>query len=178
MKKVILGALFGGGLLLALLAVGCAGQQGPSTADVEKLVNDKFSTVDRKLPLWDIQPGTAARMRELTESFNLMWFAAQEGNWDFAGFEVYRAGEEAKAIPVTRPSREAMVKGWSEPNLKALSDAVKAKDKAAFETAYDNAIAGCNACHSVSEGGGFSLKSVKVTRPTAPLYSNIDFAGQ
>ncbi|OGO22867.1 MAG: hypothetical protein A2144_02460 [Chloroflexi bacterium RBG_16_50_9] len=189
MKKVGIG-LVGSLLVGILLLSACQGPSGPpgapgpvgpagvSSQDVTKIIDEKFSKVDRNLPLWDIQPGTAARMRELTESFNLMWFAAQAGNWDLAGFEIYRAGEEVKATVVTRPARASMLNAWSEPNLKALGDAVKTKDRVAFERAYDNAIAGCNACHTASEGGGFSMKSVKVTRPAAPLYPNLDFKGQ
>ena len=116
-------------------------------------------------------------MREMTESFDLMWFAAQAGNWDFAGFEIYRAGEQVKAIPVTRPAREALVNAWAGPNLKALEDAAKAKDKAAFEKAYDAAIAGCNTCHLASTGGGFPMKSIKVVRPTTPAFSSLDYKG-
>jgi hypothetical protein len=140
-------------------------------------VDKKFVSYDANLPLWRIQPGTAPRMRELTESFNLMWFAAQSGNWEFAGFERYRADEEVKTIAVTRPARAQMLNDWAEPSLKALEDAIKAKDRLAFEKAYDNAIAGCNACHSVSKGGGFAIKAIKVTRPAEPLYPNLDYKG-
>jgi len=160
---------------------GAQGIQGPAgvanPADVTKIVDARFTTVDRNLPLWAIQPGTAPRMREFTESFNLMWFAVQAGNFEMAGFEIYRADEEAKAIAVTRPARQADMEAWSGPNLKALADAAKAKDKAAFEAAYDKAISGCNLCHAKSTGGGFQISSIRVTRPTAPLFSNIDFKG-
>lgn len=153
-------------------------QNSPSVDATKKLVADKFTTFEKGVPLWDIQPGTAPRMREFTESFNLMWFAGQAQNWEFAGFEVYRVGEEVKGILVTRPGRAAALNEWANPNLKALEAAVKAKDKAAFTAAYDNAIAGCNACHAKSQGGGFEIKAIKVVRPTAPLFPNLDYTGQ
>lgn len=157
-------------------AAGPAGASGPSAEAVTKIIDEKFTKADTKLPLWAIQPGTAGRMREFTESFNLMWFAAQAGNWEFAGFEIYRAGEELNTIAVTRPGRAQGMNDWA-PALKTLEAAAKAKDKAAFEKAYDNAIAGCNACHASSKGGGFDIKAIKVVRPTAPLYPNLDFKG-
>lgn len=170
-------------VLAAIALVSCAGPAGPpgaaaSPEDINKAINEKLATYDKNVPLWSIQAGTAVRMRELTESFNLMWYAAQAGNWDLAGFEVYRADGQVKAVAVTRPARVPMLNAWAEPNLKALNDAVKAKDIAAFEKAYDSAVAGCNACHVASEGGGFPMKSIKVTRPTQPTYSNIDYKGQ
>ncbi|MBI4338998.1 MAG: collagen-like protein [Chloroflexi bacterium] len=148
---------------------------GPTLANVQKAITDTLSTYNKSLPLWAIQPGTATVMRQFTESFNLMWFAAQGGNWDFAGFELYRVGEQAKIIRVTRPARTALLDNWATPNVAALSEAIKAKDKAAFEQAYDNAVAGCNFCHAGSEGGGFPMEAIKITRPTAPIYSNINF---
>ncbi|MBI4337870.1 MAG: hypothetical protein HY683_08610 [Chloroflexi bacterium] len=153
-------------------------KSGPDLAAVGTLLNAKFTTFEKGVPLWDIQPGTAPRMRELTESFNLMWFAAQAGNWEFAGFEVYRAGEEVKGVLVTRPGRKEAITEWSVPNLKALEEAVKAKDKAVFEKAYDSAVEGCNTCHTKSKGGGFEMGAIKVTRPAAPLFPNLDYKGQ
>lgn len=151
---------------------------GLSKGDVQKAIDARFSKVDRALPLWAVQPGTAPRMVELTIYFNNMWFGAQAGNWDLARFEVYRADETAKAVYVTRPARQAMLKPWADASVEALVKAVEAKNKADFEKAYDTAIAGCNACHLVSDGGPLqSMKAFKITRPTAPLFSNIDYKG-
>lgn len=151
---------------------------GVTTDAVKKAIDERFSKVDRAIPLWAIQPGTAPRMMELTLYFNNMWFGAQAGNWDLARFEIYRSDETVKGVYVTRPARTAVLKGWADPNLAALIKAVEAKDKAAFERAYDDAIAGCNACHLASEGGPLkSIKAFKITRPTAPIFSNIDFKG-
>lgn len=159
-------------------AAGKAGSPGVSQEEIKKAIDDRFSTVDRKLPLWEIQPGTASRMVELTIYFNNMWFGAQAGNWDLARFEIYRSEETVKAIGVTRPARTAVLKPWADTNLGALVKAVEAKNLADFEKAYDAAIAWCNACHAASEGGPLkSLGAFKITRPTAPLFSNIDYKG-
>ncbi|MDO8687062.1 MAG: hypothetical protein Q7K41_00575 [Dehalococcoidales bacterium] len=186
---IVIGASLG---LLALLAAcagpaGTTGPAGPAGAlgkdadmtEVNKAIDARFTTVDRKLPLWAIQPGTAPRMIELTLYFNNMWFGAQAGNWDLARFEAYRAEETVKGVYVTRPAREAVLKAWADPNLAALIKAIESKDKAAFEKAYDTAIAGCNGCHAGSEGGPLkSMGAFKITRPTTPLFSNIDYSGK
>lgn len=142
-------------------------------SEIEKL----FNTYDKNLSLWRIQPGTAPRMMELTEHFNVMWYAARAGNWEFADFEIYRSDETIKTIPVTRPAREAALNAWWGPAMTELRAAARAKDLGAFTQAYDRAIAGCNSCHVASEGGGFSLKGVKVIRPTAPVHPNLDYSG-
>lgn len=143
----------------------------------EKLINAKFNNYSADLAIWRIQAGTAPRMMELTDHFNLMWFAARAGNWTFADFEIYRSDETLKAIEVTRPARAAGLRAWWQPALTELRGAVRAQDLAGFTQAYDRAINGCNSCHVASTGGGISLKGVKVIRPTTPLFSNLDYAG-
>ena len=166
-------------LLLALVILAaCAGPTGVTQDEVKQAIDERFTTVDRNLSLWAIKPGTASRMIELTVYFNNMWFGAKAGNWDLARFEIYRSEETVKAIGVTRPARTAMLQSWSGPNLAALVKAVEAKNLPDFENAYDAAIAGCNGCHTVSEGGPLkSMGAFKITRPTAPLFSNIDYEG-
>ncbi|MDP2729179.1 MAG: hypothetical protein Q8O55_01695 [Dehalococcoidales bacterium] len=171
---------------IAVLVSACTGSQTPATPtvpavtqeDVTKAIDAKFTTYDGKLPLWTIQPGTAPRMVELTIYFNNMWFGAQAGNWDLARFEAYRSEEASKAVYVTRAKRIDTLKPWAESALPALIKAIEAKDKAEFEKAYDTAIAGCNGCHAASSGGPLkSMAPFKITRPTAPLFSNIDYKG-
>lgn len=177
--SVVLGACAGpSGPTGPVGPTGPAGSPGVTQDDVKKAIDERFTTVDRKLPLWSIQAGTAPRMLELTGYFNNMWYGAQAGNWDLARFEIYRSEETVKAIGVTRPARTALLEAWSKPNLEALVKAVEAKNLTDFESAYDAAIAGCNVCHVASEGGPLkSMGAFKITRPTAPIYSNIDFKG-
>ncbi len=166
---------------------GPAGPAGPAgkaaagavtTADVQKAIDATFSKRNPNLPLWQAQRGTAPQMMEITMHWNNMWFAAQGGNWDFARFEVYRTEEAIKVIAITRPARMAMLKPWEDATLPPLIKAIEAKNLPEFEKAYDAGVAGCNACHTVSEGGPLkSLKAFKVTRPTTPLFSNLDFRG-
>lgn len=169
------------GILIGLALLVSAGQVplAVAQADINKAIDAKFTTYDGKLPLWEIQPGTAPRMLELTLYFNNMWFGAQAGNWDLARFEVYRSQEATKAIYVTRPKRIATMKPWADFALPALIKAIEAKDKAGFEKAYDEAIGGCNGCHAASGGGPLkSMAAFKITRPTAPMFTNIDFKGR
>ncbi|MBI4306463.1 MAG: hypothetical protein HY678_09125 [Chloroflexi bacterium] len=156
---------------------GATGDESSIESLVDQAIKDRFGSYDADLALWRIQFGTAPRMVELTDHFNLMWFAAQAGNWNFVDFEIYRSDESLKAIEVTRPARTAALRAWWQPAQTELEEASKAQDLAAFTKAYDQAIAGCNSCHVASVGGGISLKGVKVVRPAAPLLPNLDYAG-
>lgn len=144
---------------------------------VSELLEKRLNEVDTKLAVWAIQPGTAPRMNELTHYFNNMWYAAQAGNWVFAEFEVYRTDETVKAIKTVRPARAQGMDKWLQESIEPLRGAVKAQDVAGFAAAYDKAIQQCNECHTSSQGGGISLSGVRVTRPTSPAYSNLNYAG-
>ena len=164
---------------IALLVFAWQGPPAVAQDSVNKAIDAKFTKYDGKLPLWAIQPGTAPRMIEMTIYFNNMWFGAQAGNWDLARFEVYRTEETIKGVYVVRAKRTSTLKPWAESALPELIKAIQAKDKAAFEKAYDAAVAGCNGCHAGSGGGPLkSMAAFKITRPTAPLFSNIDFKGK
>ena len=169
------------GILIGIALLVSAAQVPLAVAqeDVNKAIDAKFTTYDGKLPLWEIQPGTAPRMLELTLYFNNMWFGAQAGNWDLARFEVYRSQEATKAIYVTRPKRIGTIKPWADFALPALIKAIEAKDKAGFEKAYDEAIGGCNGCHAASGGGPLkNMGAFKIIRPATPMFTNIDFKGR
>lgn len=154
-------------------ATGPAGPAGPAGAAGTN-VTALFNTANTSLALWAAQPGTAPRMIELTENFNVMWFAAQAGNWDVARFKTYRTEETVKANIIVRPARKAALELWSVPNLEALNAAIASKNITAFETAYDKAILGCNTCHATMGGGPLATMSAyKIIRPTVPMYSNI-----
>ena len=156
-----------------------AAPTGVTPEEVNKAIDAKFTTYDGNLPLWKIQSGTAPRMVELTIYFNNMWFGAQAGNWDLARFEAYRSEEATKAVYVTRAKRISTLQPWADSALPALIKAIEAKDKAAFEQAYDVAIAGCNGCHAASDGGPLkSMAAFKIVRPTTPLFSNINYSGK
>ena len=170
-------------VIVTILVGACAKEQpaapaGVTPDEVNTAIDAKFTTYNGTLPLWQIQSGTAPRMVELTIYFNNMWFGAQAGNWDLARFEAYRSEETTKAVYVTRAKRISTLKPWAESALPALIKAIEAKDKAEFEKAYDTAIAGCNGCHAGSSGGPLkSMAAFKITRPTAPLFSNIYYKG-
>lgn len=163
---------------------GPAGPAGPAgkaadAGNAQALIAENFNKADRKLALWDIQPGTATQMLELMKRINTMWFAAQAGNWDFVRFEIDEAGGDIDVLKTTRPARYPPIRAWADANLTAMDKAAVAGDKAAFEKAFDNALIGCNGCHAASSAGDLkTLKAIKIIRPTQPLYPALDYKGQ
>jgi hypothetical protein len=71
---------------------------------------------------------------------------------------------------ITKPDEYPMWNGFYQ-NFDDVNKAIFAKDFAAFEKKYNEAIEGCNACHGAM-GYGF----IKVKRLNAPADQGIDYA--
>ncbi len=130
--------------------------------------------------LSDIQPGLGTVMVEYGTRFANLWFAAQAGNWEMARYQVLEMTEIQEVAEMTRPKRADALKAFEKGFLDKLDEAVKAKDLAAFTTAYDSAIVGCNGCHTGQTSADFpgGYKFVKIQRPTAPVFPGVDWKGQ
>lgn len=118
-------------------------------------------------------------MIEYATRFNNMWFAAQKANWSMVRYQVDEMIEVQEVAENTRPTRAAALKAFETGFLDPIDKAATASDANAFTSAYDAAIAGCNSCHATSSSSEFpSYKFVKITRPTASDFNNVDWAGQ
>ncbi len=122
----------------------------PTLEDAQKLIEDRLNTVDRSLALWAIQPGLGTVMQEYGYRYALAWYAAEAGNWGMAEYQLKEATEIQEVGEVTRPGKADLLKNFEQTSLEPVIDAVKAQDKAAFESSYEAAIEGCNACHQAT----------------------------
>ena len=87
-----------------------------------------------------------------------LWFAGHAANWVLADYEVKKIKETIEEIKETIVDIQIASAQWRrvpvgemlgnvDSNLDALNQAINAKDKARFDTAYRGLTAACNACH-------------------------------
>jgi cytochrome c553 len=137
-------------------------------AGVAALVDGKFNAVDTRLALWNIQPGLGTVMMEYSNRFSRLYFSAHAGNWDMAKYQLGEMLEIQEVGETTRPKRAPMLKAFEDGYLTPLGEAVTSGDAKAFDTAFANAVGGCNACHAASSGAEWkSYQFVKIQVPTA-----------
>jgi hypothetical protein len=100
-----------------------------------------------------------------------LWFAGQARNWPLADYEIGELNEGFEDVDklLGGGTADKMV---GEP-LKALQEAVKARNPAAFATAFDSLSGGCNNCHHLLDHAFISIK-----RPTLLPYSDQEFQPQ
>jgi len=100
--------------------------------------------------IWSIQPGLGTVMIEYGKRYYIMYYAAKAGNWDLAAYELKEMREIQEVGETTRPAKAKMLKAFEETYLDRLEEAIKAKDFARFEEAYNAGVKGCNACHAAT----------------------------
>ena len=172
---------------LVILAAGCTPATTPldtaSTAGNGSIAGDTViggAHANMTLKqLVDIQPGLGTVMIEYSARMNNLWFAAQKSNWDMVHYQIFEMKEIQETGESTRPGRDSALKAFESAFLEPMDQAAQAKDLTAFTKSYDSAIAGCNGCHAASSSLQFkSYKFVKIIRPTASNFNNVDWTGQ
>lgn len=97
-------------------------------------------------PLGDIMGLTQLRHIKL-------WFAGKLENWELAGYELAQMEASLKdAADLYRGIPVEDVTLVIEP-MKAISNAIEAKDSTLFAKAYDDLTNACNACHRAIDRG-------------------------
>jgi hypothetical protein len=102
--------------------------------------------------------------------------AGREANWPLASYAFKELNQSlnntAKALP---KFRTLSVPDMFEANLsgpmKAIDEAIKARDSAKFSEAYGRLTAGCNACHVAT-----SMAFITIKVPEQPAFPNQDFS--
>ena len=151
----------GVGVVMSLLLVGstvfvlgCA-EQNSTAAQQVKISPSKIvvGTEHGNLTLKqiaDIQPGLGTVMREYSRRFYITYYAAKNGKWDLANYELKEAREIQEVGEATRPAKAPMLKAFENSYLVPLAKTIKEKNWKAFKVAYNRAIPGCNGCHAAN----------------------------
>jgi hypothetical protein len=127
-----------------------------------------------------IVPDQSHAMSDVGYHYTNLWFAAQNDNWPLARFcfdeTLSHLRWAVRIIPLRKDvaGREVDLVGiltaLEQSSLKDLDDAVKARDKAKFITAYRTQMENCMACHRAA-----SKEYLQLHVPDAPAAAIIDF---
>jgi hypothetical protein len=95
-----------------------------------------------------------------------LFYAVRRGNWPLADYELEQListlREVERYYPKTTPSNNAYKIG------DALGEAIKGKDEAKFDQAFDQMTVGCNRCHEAAD-----RSFILIRRPSYPsAFSN------
>ena len=111
----------------------------------------------------DVLPKFAIPMREVSDRFQNMYFAAQGGNWGLAFYMSKYMNGALNPAKVTKPKEYEDWKSFYETTFAPVNKAIMAQDIKAFTKEYNAVIKSCNACH---EAMGYAfIKVIKLREP-------------
>jgi hypothetical protein len=92
-----------------------------------------------------------------------LWQAAQNGNWQFAAYELGNLHGAFERLGLAHPiehdiSLPDMIASVTEPPFKQLKSAIQSKDGAAFANAYADLTDACNSCHQALDHGVVEIR--------------------
>jgi hypothetical protein len=109
------------------------------------------------LQILDFKPAFDDLMTMLVQPRHTkLWIAAQQKNWQLAGFQLNEMGGALRRVGQTIPkyrniSVEATVSSIFTPKIQAVAGAITAQNPAQFNTAYAELTNACNLCHEALE---------------------------
>jgi hypothetical protein len=100
------------------------------------------------------KPGLGEFMSEIQVHHAKLWFAGKYQNWELANFEVGEIQEALNDIPKYCSDRpEVKSLGMIMPVMYNLSNAIKEKNEAKFDSSFTVLTATCNDCHKATNHG-------------------------
>lgn len=163
----LLAFLLGGLALYRSFTPPAPASPGPHTA-----ADDVTAADDEEEESGELAPHMAALQRHAEK----LYHAGARANWPLARFyshELDEAAEEIEdgAFVAGGQPLGPLVARWLLPAVERTEDAAADEDRAAFDAAYADLVAACNACHAATDHG-----FVKITAPQANAFTNQDFA--
>jgi hypothetical protein len=93
-----------------------------------------------------------------------LWQAEQDGDWEFAAYELGNLGGAFKRLGEAHPTEHDisfpdMIASVTEQPFKDLNSAIRSKDGAAFAKAYADLTDACNSCHQALNHGVVQIRA-------------------
>lgn len=114
-------------------------------------------------------PGAGDLMAVVSRNYGNLWHAAAGGNWELASFYFRRTRALLRNLSITRPKYAAQLAEYERDQLEPVGRALLAKDRAAFEAAYQGSVDRANELHVVT---GYPY--IRWSRPDHPPDPGLD----
>ena len=103
--------------------------------------------------LAELQPGLGTLMRDISDRYWILYYAAQGGNWDLAAYQLRGLRSLYKKGSTTRPKYAGMLDDYSRKIFDPLQKHIEAKNFAEFEKVYQAGIDLANVMHGATKHG-------------------------
>ena len=97
-----------------------------------------------------MQPGMDRLMAEVGPRAHRLYYAAKAGNWRLADYFFRSLVKQLRLCATSRPKYDADMTAYLDEDCGPVREAIRSRDLAAFEAAYDQMIERANHYHGVS----------------------------
>ncbi|WP_077280020.1 hypothetical protein [Thioalkalivibrio denitrificans] len=112
-------------------------------------------------------PNTAAIMLQVGERYNNLYWAARQGQWEYAGYQMAEMQGALRRNAVTRPGRAADIQKFLDEGFEGMEEAIEAQDDQRFFRSFEQMRGQCMVCHADS-GYAFIKLPAQPPRPNNP----------
>jgi Spy/CpxP family protein refolding chaperone len=121
-------------------------------------------------------PGLVEFMMTVQSHHAKLWLAGNAGNWELADYQADELKELLEDIAKRVPDYKGtpvgkMIEAVTMPPIGDIESAIKNRDGAKFQAAFDRLTAACNACHEAA-----NRSFIVVQRPATSPFPNQSFA--
>ena len=92
--------------------------------------------------------GTDVAMWEIGYRFTELFYAGEDGNWDYAKYQAEKIDLALRLALERRPKRAQSAQPFLNDDLPAVQQAIQARDPAAFRNSMERLRAACVRCHT------------------------------
>lgn len=107
-----------------------------SATDKEKLQN-----------VINVMPGASSIMLQMGQRYSNLYWAAKQGKWAFANYQLEEIEELIATLMITRPKRAATAGAFLKTAFTHLPVAIKNQDQQQFDKAFTEMRNRCMQCH-------------------------------
>ena len=103
--------------------------------------------------LAELQPGLGTLMRDISDRYWILYYAAQGGNWALAAYQLRGLRSLYRKGGTTRPKYRAMLDDYARKIFDPLQEQIGAQNFAGFDRIYRQGIDYANHLHVASQHG-------------------------
>jgi hypothetical protein len=101
----------------------------------------------------ELQPGLGTLMRDVSDRYWILYYAAKAGNWPLAAYQLRGLRSLYKKGATTRPKYAGMLDDYAKKIFDPLQQHIEAKNFPEFEKVYQQGIALANQMHVATKHG-------------------------
>lgn len=153
---------------IIFLFLACGHEADPSQAKgqwITGTVQEQIQTIEKHFRGFDMA------MVETGYRYNELYWAGQDGNWDYADYQLEKIRLTLSHGLERRPLRANAAEHFLSYTLPQMEESLRSRDPAKFHNAFQLLTIGCNTCHAMEKVPFFNVE-IPSTRQSPIKYQN------